>query len=367
MTSRPFVPRMTLADPVIVARTPWQVATAASAGALGPSNVTEVATASVSATGTVRPMPPHSQRREPGRLVRDGAGMCAPRCGGRCQVRCLTGRFGSVSSARTRSRVRSPPRPRTSPRAVGRSAEAETGRAGRPGAPALVALDPLADPDLLGLGGPARDAGEVAAAVAAPGGGADLQAAVVAVAGVDVPAAAGLALGEPVPGPGRGGVRRGGHRDDRSGECGRGEGRRDERAHAHVDPPAPAELAVGFRRESAWPPVVVRRGSTPRAACRDSSSSGPPLLPIGFTAPPCGQDSAWPGANPGSPEAIRLYVKSDRASESSEAEVASLTPGRRQRSRQGADPARRRRTGCVTIAGGCVDATARGRQDGARA
>src|SRR6478672_10021373 len=136
-----------------------------------------------------------------------------------------------------------------------RSADAHLAGADRPRTPALAALDALGHLDLLGLAGAVRQAGVPLAAVAPPGAGADLQAAVVAVAGVDVPAAAGLAVGEPVPGPDRSGVRGSGHGDHRGGGGGGHQGRRDERAHAHVVPPAPAELAVGFRRETAWPSI----------------------------------------------------------------------------------------------------------------
>src|SRR5690606_19511733 len=61
--------------------------------------------------------------------------------------------------------------------------------------------------DLLGLGGLVRGRGVLGAAEGLPGGAGELQAAVVAVAGVDGPVAAGLALGDLVPdGAGGGGA-----------------------------------------------------------------------------------------------------------------------------------------------------------------
>src|SRR5690606_39199574 len=74
-----------------------------------------------------------------------------------------------------------------------RLAQAQLARAGRPGAPALHVEQVLGHADLLGsrsVGGVARPTGGVPAALR------ELQAAVVAVAGVDRPVAARLALGE---------------------------------------------------------------------------------------------------------------------------------------------------------------------------
>src|SRR5699024_5178580 len=79
------------------------------------------------------------------------------------------------------------------------SADAELRGAGRPGAPALSGLDLLGDVDLLGAGGLVRGGGVRAAAEGLPGARAELQPAVVAVAGVDGPVPAGLALRDAVP------------------------------------------------------------------------------------------------------------------------------------------------------------------------
>jgi RNA polymerase sigma-70 factor (sigma-E family) len=99
-------------------------------------------------------------------------------------------------------------------RALSGSAQADAARAGGPGAPALRATHALGDADLLGPGGAVGVGGVPLAAERAPGPGAELQAAEVAVAGVDVPAATGLAVGQPVPGAhGRGAG--GGGRGDR--------------------------------------------------------------------------------------------------------------------------------------------------------
>jgi hypothetical protein len=86
----------------------------------------------------------------------------------------------------------------------------EAGLAGAdwPGAPALLGEDLFGDGD---LGGFAGLVGQALAAVVAPRGGVELQAAVVAVAGVGVPVAACLARGDlvPVAPRGRGVGRRG--------------------------------------------------------------------------------------------------------------------------------------------------------------
>src|SRR5690606_36783052 len=76
------------------------------------------------------------------------------------------------------------------------SAQTELARAGRPGAPTLLGLQTLTALDLLGAAVLVRVAG---AADTAPRLEAELEAAVVAVAGVDRPVATGLALGQVVP------------------------------------------------------------------------------------------------------------------------------------------------------------------------
>src|SRR5699024_2749053 len=68
-----------------------------------------------------------------------------------------------------------------------------------PGAGPLALEHTLGDGDLLALGGLVGVGGEFLAAEALPGGLVELEAAVVAVAGVDRPVAAGLALGDLVP------------------------------------------------------------------------------------------------------------------------------------------------------------------------
>src|SRR5690606_14205197 len=86
-------------------------------------------------------------------------------------------------------------------RAACRSArEAETpGARGPRPVPAAVVPHAGRDGDLLLAGGLVRQRRVVGAAVGAPGTGVELQAPVVAVAGVDRPVARGLALREPVP------------------------------------------------------------------------------------------------------------------------------------------------------------------------
>src|SRR5690625_5728205 len=79
------------------------------------------------------------------------------------------------------------------------SADAQLGGAGGPGSPALRGLGLLGDVDLLGTGGLVRGGGVLAAPEGLPGGAGELQSAVVPVAGVDRPVAAGLALGQTVP------------------------------------------------------------------------------------------------------------------------------------------------------------------------
>src|SRR5699024_8478925 len=97
-------------------------------------------------------------------------------------------------------------RPGAGDRPVRDSADAELRGAGGPGAPALLGLDLLGDVDLLGAAGLVGGGGVLAAAEGPPGLTRELQAAVVAVAGVDRPVAAGLALRDAVPD----GTRRGG-------------------------------------------------------------------------------------------------------------------------------------------------------------
>ena len=88
--------------------------------------------------------------------------------------------------------------------------------------------------DLLGLAGLVGGGGVLRAAVRGPGGGGELQTAVVAVAGVDGPVAAGLALGDGVPlgGGGGGGAAR---RHQRGGDGARRRHRRAAMARAALD------------------------------------------------------------------------------------------------------------------------------------
>ena len=89
------------------------------------------------------------------------------------------------------------------PGAAARRRCAESRRTGpaadRPGALALGGQHALGDGDLLVLGGQVRGGGVLAAAVRRPGARGELQAAVIAVAGVDGPVAAGLAAVRPGP------------------------------------------------------------------------------------------------------------------------------------------------------------------------
>src|SRR5699024_2910617 len=78
-----------------------------------------------------------------------------------------------------------------------------------PGLETAIGLDPVGHGDLLLAGGEVRAGGEVATARALPRPNVELQAAVVAVARVDRPVAGRLALGDPVPHRGVGGVEAG--------------------------------------------------------------------------------------------------------------------------------------------------------------
>src|SRR5690606_4873130 len=111
--------------------------------------------------------------------------------------------------------------------ARGVGAAGERAAAVGPRARALALQDALADRDLLALRGLVGGGGVLGAAVALPGLLRELQAAVVAVAGVDGPVAAGLAGGDLVPaGGGRGGGgRRGDHAGGDHGAAGDGDGR----------------------------------------------------------------------------------------------------------------------------------------------
>src|SRR5699024_8115247 len=84
-------------------------------------------------------------------------------------------------------------------RAAGVGAAAQCGAAGRPRAGALRGQDLLGHRDLLALGGLVRRGGVLGPAEALPRLLGELQAAVVAVAGVDRPVTAGLAGGDLVP------------------------------------------------------------------------------------------------------------------------------------------------------------------------
>src|SRR5699024_10996368 len=116
-------------------------------------------------------------------------------------------------------------------RAAGVGAAAQCGAAGRPRAGALRGQDLLGHRDLLALGGLVRRGGVLGPAEALPRLLGELQAAVVAVAGVDRPVTAGLAGGDLVP-AGRGvrGAAGGEHAggDDRA--AGEGHGRAGEAA-----------------------------------------------------------------------------------------------------------------------------------------
>src|SRR5690606_10341708 len=109
--------------------------------------------------------------------------------------------------------------------AVGTS-EAGALAADGPGAGTLGVQGALGDRDLLGLGGLVRGGRVLAAAEGGPGGAGELEAAVVAVAGVDGPVAAGLALGDLVPdgvvggGDARTGDTEAGHDDRATGDGG---------------------------------------------------------------------------------------------------------------------------------------------------
>jgi hypothetical protein len=86
-----------------------------------------------------------------------------------------------------------------------RQAEASGGVAATPRLEAALGVQPVRDGDLLGARGLVGPRREVVTVDAQPGAVVELQTAVVAVAGVDAPPAAGLALGDPVPhgGPGQ--------------------------------------------------------------------------------------------------------------------------------------------------------------------
>src|SRR5207244_2767814 len=91
--------------------------------------------------------------------------------------------------------------------------------AASPGSRTLPGEDLLGYQDLLLLGGLVWVSGVLAAAVGVPRRQVDLYAAVVAVAGVDLPVPAGLALGDLVP-RAEGGSGRGGSGDEGEGETG---------------------------------------------------------------------------------------------------------------------------------------------------
>jgi hypothetical protein len=138
-------------------------------------------------------------------------------------------------------------------------------RADRPGTPALLRQDLLGDGDLGGLTGLM---GKALAAVVVPGGGVELQAAVIAVAGVGVPVPAGLAGGDLVPVAGRGGgvgQRRRGRRGGRARGGGvRGVGRRAVGAADRVGGAAEGDQdAQGEGGDDGYPqqPAAARRNS----------------------------------------------------------------------------------------------------------
>src|SRR5699024_4913797 len=79
-------------------------------------------------------------------------------------------------------------------------AQAQLGRAGRPRTPTLTVENVLGDRDLLTARCLVGARSVLGAAEGLPGGGGELEATVVAVAGIDRPVAAGLAFGQLVPG-----------------------------------------------------------------------------------------------------------------------------------------------------------------------
>ena len=203
---------------------------------------------------------------------------------------------------------------------VGRAAaQAELARAGRPGRPAAGVVEDVAAADLLAAAGLV---GAPRAADAAPGAQVELQPAVVAVAGVDRPVAAGLALGEPVPLAARGGRRRGaGVTEQEGGGHAAGEGglRRggrlgvtatgSEQGHSGSFPDA---CGVSCRVRTRRSPGAARCAFTPRPCCLWRRSGpvgrvGPPLpsrersvapgdgtrRASATTAPPRGSGEVW--------------------------------------------------------------------------
>src|SRR6187431_481319 len=82
----------------------------------------------------------------------------------------------------------------------------QDGSGATPRAGAHLGVEPVGDRDLLGARREVGTGGEVATAAGEPRGGEELQATVVAVAGVDRPVATRLALGDGVPHGGAGEV-----------------------------------------------------------------------------------------------------------------------------------------------------------------
>src|SRR5690606_6078695 len=92
-----------------------------------------------------------------------------------------------------------PRRPETAPPVRRWPLQAEAAGAGGPGAPPLIGSGDLGDGDLFLAGGQVGAGGVAQAALTFPGALVELDAAVVAVAGVDRPVAVGLAFGQRVP------------------------------------------------------------------------------------------------------------------------------------------------------------------------
>ncbi len=171
----------------------------------------------------------------------------------------------------------------------------ESVAAHRPGAAALGGKHPLGDGDLLIATGLVRRRGELAAAVRGPGARRELQPAVVPVAGVDGPVAAGLASSDGVPllVGSRGRVTRKGDAtatDHSTGECELGDA--DVRSGGLTMPSAhtpktssldaPTRSAVGFGRKRSPGHAASHRCSddfTPRSRGRLRSNLGGPVGP----------------------------------------------------------------------------------------
>ena len=202
-----------------------------------------------------------------------------------------------------------------------------TGRPGlagadRPRLPALPGKHALGDDDLLLTGGAVGHVGELAAAEGPPGVRRELQPAVEAVAGVDAPVAAALALRDPIPRRVRCGVGRGGGGQEGNACDGPREGR------AGDGPAGGAGRTVAT--------AVASHGTTPGVAHRRSGAGAAraPLLshalfvrqqgvPARRTGERCGAgavpDLRRPGRPAGTLRAHPLRTKAARRSRHAEA------------------------------------------------